>query len=246
MKLKPLLITCALSLGFITSTFGSNTVMTNSDTVKKATYIQLTNKPDSKKSLREFLIKGADLVRKTEPNTALWFAFEGQNHFAIFDVFYNEEGRAQHFAGQVANALKENSEQLINGGWEQGVLKNIHNYDLIAANHFDKKTVLSSKEASYIVFKAKNGKSQEVEQFLKTAASLIDTTEPNTYFWVALKTDKDTFAILDTFPNQEGQNAHFSGEVASKLKQNAEELIEEGWEKGILAHVENFKIIASS
>jgi len=246
MKIKPLLTTCALTLGLITSTFGSNTMMINADTIKKATYIKLANKPESQTQLNDFLQKGAELVNQTEPHTALWFALKGNHDFAIFDVFFDEQGRTQHFAGQVAKALKDNAEQLIQGGWDQGVLKNINNYDLIAANHFDKKMVLTSKEASYIVFKAKPGKSQEVELFLKTAASLINSTEPKTYLWVALKTNEDTFAILDTFPNKEAQNAHFSGEVAGKLKNNAEALIEGGWEKGILAHVENFQIIASS
>ncbi|MCW8409790.1 hypothetical protein OQJ13_12500 [Legionella sp. PATHC035] len=75
---------------------------------------------------------------------------------------------------------------------------------------------------------------------------LINTTEPKTYFWVALKTDKDTYAIFDAFHDKAAQNQHFAGQVAAGLQKNADHLIVGGWEKGVLAHVRNFQILASS
>jgi quinol monooxygenase YgiN len=238
---------CALTLGLITSTYASETTMKiNAKTIHKATYINMVSKQDSKSTFEQFLKEGALLVQKTEPNTALWFALKDDAIFAIFDIFFNEKGREQHFAGEVANALKDNASHLVQGGWEQGVLHNINNYDLVSSNDFNKDKVITAKEASYIVFKAKPGKNHELELLLKEGAQLINLTEPETYFWVALKMDKDTYAIFDAFNNQAAQKAHFSGKVASVLQKNAENLIVGGWEKGVLPNVHNFKIIAVS
>ncbi|CDZ77193.1 hypothetical protein BN59_01475 [Legionella massiliensis] len=220
--------------------------MNNADSLKKASYIKLVSQTEAQVNLEKFLEKGSQLIRQTEPNTLLWFALKGSNDFAIFDVFPNEDGRAQHFAGQVAKALKENATNLVEGGWENGVLKNVNHFDIIAASPFNPQTVLSAKEASYIIFKAKPEKSQELEQFLKDAALTIKQTEPNTYFWIVLKADENTYAIFDAFADKAAQNAHFSGQVAAELQEKAENLISDGWEKGVLANVHNFQIIAVS
>lgn len=246
MKIK-LVNICALTFGLITSTYASETTMIiNAETIHKATYIKMTSKQDSSLNFEQFLKDGAQLVRQKEPNTALWFALKENNHFTIFDVFFNEKGREQHFAGQVANALKKNAPQLVLGGWEKGVLQNVSNFDLIASSAFKKDMILTAKEASYIVFKAKPGKNHELELLLKEGSQLINKTEPETYFWVALKTDKDTYAIFDAFHDKAAQKAHFSGKVASALQENAKHLIEGGWEKGVLANVHNYQILASS
>jgi quinol monooxygenase YgiN len=247
MKIKTLVTVSALTFGLITSTFASkNTMNINSENIKKASYIKLLSQPERQTDLQNFLKQGAKLVGQTEPNTALWFALKDKNNFAIFDVFFNEQGREQHFAGQVAHALKENADLLVKGGWENGVLQNVNNSDILASNHFNKNTVLTAKEASYIVLKAKAGKDQELELFLKNAAQVIDKTEPNTYFWVALKINQDTYAIFDAFPNKEAQQQHFSGQVAKELQKNAEQLVAGGWVQGVLANVQHYQIVARS
>jgi quinol monooxygenase YgiN len=236
-----------LTFGLITSIYASETTMKiNAETIHKATYINMISKQDSKSAFEQFLKDGAQLVRKTEPNTALWFALKNDAGLSIFDAFFNEEGRQQHFSGQVAKALKENSSHLVHGGWEHGVLDNVNHYDIVSSSNFNKEMVLTAKDASYIVFKAKPGKNHELELFLKKGADLITKTEPGTYFWVALKTDKDTYAIFDAFRDKAAQQAHFSGKVAAALQENAENLIVNGWEKGVLPNVHNFQIIALS
>ncbi len=244
MKMKCAIKACALTLGLISSTHASKSLMINADTIKKATYIQMTSKAGEELALEQFLIQGASLVRQTEPNTALWFALKEKDHVSIFDVFLNEKGRAQHFAGQVAQALKDNAAQLVEGGWDQGVLSNVHHFDILASSQFKKLKEVTT--ASYIVLKAKPGKSQALEQFLKEAAQRIDQTEPQTYFWLALKMDQNTYAIFDAFPNQEAKTMHFAGQVASELQKNAQRLIEGGWEQGVLANVHDCKILAFS
>jgi quinol monooxygenase YgiN len=216
----------------------------NANTIKKATYIGMESTLGSMDSYEEFLKKGTNLVRETEPNTALWFALRNTTQFAIFDIFFDESGREQHFSGQVAHALKENASRLVAGGWEQGVLAKINNFDVIASNNFDTNIVLTAKEASYITFKAKPGKEHEVELFLKEGAQLINKTEPNTYFWVALKMDIDTYALFDVFPDKAAREVHFAGEVALMLQKHAEHLIVGGWDQGVVPYVHNFEIIA--
>lgn len=239
---------CALTLSLITSTYASNQMPLNNDTdfIQNATYIKLLPVENGSEKLAQFLQKGSQLVRQTEPKTLLWFALKAEDYFAIMDFFPNEEGRAKHFSGQVAKALQENASQLVDGGWENGVLANINNFDWVAVKQFNKEAVLRSKQVSYISFKAKPGKNKELELFLEQAAKLVDKTEPNTYFWVALKTKEGGYAIFDTFPDHKSREKHFSGQAAAKLKEKAEYFIEGGWEEGVLAHVHNFEIIAVS
>lgn len=248
MKLKFLITIYAFALGLILSTYshGSKTTMKQNTTIEKATYITLASKPERAVELKEFLQNGSKLVRQTEPGTPFWFGLQENNNFAIFDLFYDETGRANHFSGQVAAKLKEHASELLQGSWEDGVLKNIHNFDLISINDFNKEKVLNAKVTSLIIFKVKQGHNQELESFLRNAAPIIDSTEPQTYLWIALKMDNETYAIFDIFPGNKAQQAHFSGKVAEALKNNANELIQDGWEKGILANVHHFQIIASS
>ncbi|STX55797.1 Uncharacterised protein [Legionella beliardensis] len=245
MKQKILLTTCLLTLGLINSNYAGE-MMTNSKKIKKATFIKLLSKPEAQSQLEQFLQKGALLVRQTEPGTPLWFGLKDGNSLAIFDVFFDDKGKEQHFLGQVAHALKENANALVQGGWEKGVLQNVNHFDIIAANHFSTAQVLKTKEVSFIIFKAKPSKSQAVEAFLKEAALLVSETEPSTYFWLALKANEDTYVVFDAFPSQSAQKAHFSGQVAAKLQNSAGELIVDGWENGVLANVHNFEVIAVS
>ncbi|WP_242604435.1 putative quinol monooxygenase [Legionella gresilensis] len=230
--------------GLITMTYASEKIMINAETIHKATFIKMKSQQGSTSSFLQFLKRGAQLVHETEPNTALWFALQEDNQLGIFDIFFNEKGREQHFAGQVAHALKQNATQLVLGGWEKGVLQNINNYDLIASNNFNKDTVLTAKEASYITFQAKPGKNRELEILLTKGSQLINQTEPGTYLWVALKNSQNTYAIFDVFPDKAAQKAHFSGKVAEELRKNAKKLIVGGWEKGVITNVHQFRIIA--
>ena len=74
------------------------------------------------------------------------------------------------------------------------------------------------------MLEAKPGKEQAVEEFLKSALPLVQD-EPATLNWYALKLGPSTFAIFDTFADQDGRAAHLSGAVAAALLANAEELL---------------------
>ena len=73
------------------------------------------------------------------------------------------------------------------------------------------------------VLDAKPGKEQEVERFLKSALPMAEG-ERETVRWYALKLGPSKFGIFDTFADQQGRDAHLSGEIAKALFARAEEL----------------------
>jgi len=99
----------------------------------QASYILLTAKAGQDQALQQLLTGAAQIIRQTEPNTLLWTALQlGPNSFAIFDTFTDSSARESHFSGKVAAALKSQANALVEGGWEKGVLDNIHNFEIIA------------------------------------------------------------------------------------------------------------------
>ena len=64
--------------------------------------------------------------------------------------------------------------------------------------------------------KAKAGREQDVENFLREALEVVHDEE-RTVAWFAIRVAPDEFAIFDAFPDEEGRNAHLSGRVASQL-----------------------------
>lgn len=102
-------------------------------TSTKATAIKIEALPGHEEELASLLNQVSGLVADNEPSTNVWHALRlSQNTFMIFDTFLDESSRNAHFAGKAAQALKENAEKLIVGGWENGVLAHIENYDIIS------------------------------------------------------------------------------------------------------------------
>ncbi len=65
-----------------------------------------------------------------------------------------------------------------------------------------------------------------MEDFLRSGLALVQA-EPGTAQWYAVRFDQRTFAIFDTFPTEEGRQAHLAGRVAAALMANAAELLAE-------------------
>lgn len=102
-------------------------------TATTATYIKLEAAPGQSDNLRALLTAAGRIVAKTEPKTLFWAALQvDRNNFAIFDIFADNSGREAHFAGQVAGLLKEKSSELVAGGWDDGVVANVNNFDILA------------------------------------------------------------------------------------------------------------------
>ncbi len=74
--------------------------------------------------------------------------------------------------------------------------------------------------------KAKPGKENEVEQFLKSALPLANQ-EAGTIVWFAVKIDHGTFAIFDAFADESGREAHLSGPIAAALMAKWKDLLAE-------------------
>lgn len=70
---------------------------------------------------------------------------------------------------------------------------------------------------------AKAGKENEVEEFLKAGGSM-SLDEPKTITWYAFKLGPTTFGIFDTFEEEEGRQAHLTGDIAKALMQKAPDL----------------------
>ena len=219
--------------------------MLDKNNLKTATFIKIDAVSTQTNQLKDLLVKGATIIQQTEPETKLWFALkENDNDYGIFDIFPNVEARAKHFQGKVAAALNENADNLIVGGWDNGVLKNISNYEVMSLAISD--TAEKATEATYIILEANPGKENDLRDLLISAAQIIEDTESKTLFWVSLQLNDKIFAIFDTFSDGSGRDAHFAGKVANALMKKSEELVVNGWENGVLKNVHNFSIIAQS
>lgn len=100
--------------------------------------------------------------------------------------------------------------------------------------------------ANFITLKAKAGKAQALADFLSSGAAAVDATEPQTHAWYAVQISADTFAIIDFFKDQAGQDAHVAGAVAAQLKAQADTLIEGGWDEGVLKQFQVFKVLSAT
>lgn len=78
--------------------------------------------------------------------------------------------------------------------------------------------------ALLVRLQAKPGKEKEVEQFLHSGLSLVES-EPSTTAWFGVRTGTSTFAIFDAFPDEDGRKAHLSGRVAEALMAKAGDLL---------------------
>jgi quinol monooxygenase YgiN len=73
---------------------------------------------------------------------------------------------------------------------------------------------------------AKEGKEKAVEDFLRSGLPLAQA-EPGTLQWYAVRFDRRTFAIFDTFGAEDGRQAHLGGPIAAALMAKAAELLAE-------------------
>ncbi len=98
-----------------------------------ATYIAIEAAPGKADELAALLTAAGPIVAETEPKTLFWVALQiDENNFAIYDIFADNSGREAHFAGQVAGLLNAQASDLVKGGWDDGVVANVRNYDILA------------------------------------------------------------------------------------------------------------------
>ena len=207
----------------------------------KATMIAFDAAEGAAPELRELLDSAGPIVSETEPDTLLWYGLEAEaGRFGIFDVFTDAAGRQAHFDGRVAAALQDRAAALVDGGWQDGVVDNVRNFDVLVATPV---RAPSPSLATYIEFRAREGRGEALAELLSGAGDVVWQTEPGTLFWTALRDESDRrrFVIYDTFETADGRDAHFAGQVAAALQSAAGELIEGGWD-GVVAGVRHFEV----
>ncbi|MFK8035548.1 MAG: putative quinol monooxygenase [Hyphomicrobiales bacterium] len=236
MKTQILSMLSALAL-FSTTATAQETEMHN----YTASFIDMPAADGQTEAFAEFLTGAAPLVKETEPGTELWFALQAGDTLAIFDIFVSEEARNAHFSGAVAGALNQNADTLVAGGWDTGVVANINNSDVLSVKV--PVDLYSATTATYIRLKAAPGQSEQLAALLTAAGPIVAETEPKTLFWAAVQIDENNFAIFDIFADNSGREAHFAGQVAGLLSEQAAVLIAGGWDEGVVANVSNFDIL---
>ena len=76
----------------------------------------------------------------------------------------------------------------------------------------------------YVRLEARPGQERALADFLKSALPLVER-EPATTSWYALRLAPTVFGIFDTFPDEQGREAHLAGQVAAALMARAGELL---------------------
>jgi len=218
---------------------------TNATTPTTGTHIRIQAASGKAEELAAFLGGGAPLIKAGEPGTLQWIAQrEGPDAFRIVDFFANEDGRAAHFAGAVAAALQEQAPGLVQSGWDDGVVANIRNGEVLASLVRASDAHATPALASYIEIKAQAGQADNLAAFLAGGAAIIERTEPGTLLWYALRLDATTFAIYDVFVDAQARDAHFAGAVASALAESAATLVEGGWDDGVVKNVVHAEVLS--
>ncbi|HAU78262.1 MAG TPA: hypothetical protein DCW88_22950 [Agrobacterium sp.] len=123
------------------------------------------------------------------------------------------------------------------------ILKTLAALALITTSSPAQETPMENHTASYIAMPAVEGQTVAFAEFLAGAATIVRETEPGTVLWFALQAG-DTFAIFDIFGDEEARGAHFSGAVAASLNQNADALVDGGWDAGVVANINNSDVLS--
>src|SRR5579872_519995 len=152
--------------------------MMSPNEIREATFIPFQAQSGKETAVADLLGGAAALVRKTEPQTLQWLALrQNGGTFAIVDFFRDEQGRAAHFAGQVAAALKGAAPDAVAGGWERGVVANVENSKVLGATVTADRTA-TARLAVRIDLQANAGKEDALAALLRGAAKLVHDTEP--------------------------------------------------------------------
>jgi quinol monooxygenase YgiN len=74
------------------------------------------------------------------------------------------------------------------------------------------------------LLEAKPGKGEELAAFLQQGRELA-VAEAGTVTWYAFKLSDTTYGIFDTFENEDGRQAHLTGQIPAALGQVAADLL---------------------
>lgn len=175
--------------------------------------VRMHAKSGKEQAVEEFLRSALPMV-KDEPDTTAWFAVRfGRGEYGIFDVFPDDAAREAHLAGPLASALQRRAGELFEGTPRVKMIEVLAEKIPLVSTEPDTKGLL-------LTFKAKPGREQEVEEFLRDMKRLV-STEPATTAWFAMRTDNGEYGIFDVFPGNEDRFLHLVGHVPRELAKQA-------------------------
>lgn len=196
--------------------------------------------------IAELLTGAVGMVRTSEPDTMQWLALkQDSDHFAIAAFFLDSKSRDFSFHGQVTAALRDDTGEILEGGWDKGVVPHVEN-DRVMASTVRTGDTRPATLAVRIELKAKHGKEGDLAKLLVDEAHLIEKTEPDTLLWYAIRLSRDRFAIFAVFPGNDAMAKNSSGKVASILKAKAKELIEGGWTDGVAPNIKTYQVLSAT
>ncbi len=97
------------------------------------TYIKLVAAEGKAEKLENLLSIGSKRVIATEPETYQWYALKDlrrASHYALLDLYADEQGLAKHLKGEVAATLKANAGELVLGGWK-AIVSQAQNFSVL-------------------------------------------------------------------------------------------------------------------
>ena len=81
-------------------------------------------------------------------------------------------------------------------------------------------------KAVLVRLQALPGRDDDVRRFLDQGLSIVEG-EPKTVRWFGVQFGPSSFGIFDAFPDEDGRQAHLSGEVAKALGEKTGVLFEQ-------------------
>jgi quinol monooxygenase YgiN len=76
----------------------------------------------------------------------------------------------------------------------------------------------------FVRLEAKRGKEDDVAAFLRQGLELANQ-ESTTPVWFAVRLGPSTFAVFDSFTDEDGRRAHIEGPIAQALMANADKML---------------------
>jgi quinol monooxygenase YgiN len=167
----------------------------------------------------EAFLRSAEALVREEPATTAWFAVRsGKSQYGIFDAFEDEQARAAHLSGAVAQGLGQRADELFASAPE------IHRLDVLADKLPDEPTTERVSKGLLLTFEPKAATEQQAAEFLRSARAIVGQ-EPGTIAWFAIHLDDGRFGIFDAFPDNRARFAHLAGRVPRELAKNALKLL---------------------
>ena len=187
-------------------------------TITKGLLVRLEAKHGKDDEVEDFLSSALPLVRQ-EAGTKAWFAVRfGRSEYGIVDFFPDEASRDAHLNGAVASALLQKSDELFETS------PDIQKIEILASKLPAQPPAEPDTKGLLLTFKAKEGREQEVVQFLKDAQPLA-MAEEETIAWFAIHLPNGEYGIFDVFPDNGARIKHLVGRIPQELTKHALSLL---------------------